>query len=102
MYTADAPVRRRALPPPLPAPRLFTRRGEPLSAQTTGSVSRAECQANTRHQRDPDDPDLACPLVRLAASLGYRSATDFYPLASPGVPAVLALALQPWTATATY
>ena len=39
----------------------------------------------------PHGPDLARPLVRLAASLGRGAAGDVDPLASPGVPAVLAV-----------
>src|SRR5262249_576431 len=99
LYLADTPERCCALPEALPPSTRFPGRRKPLSPQTARAVSRATRHTSACHQCYALCPHLARSLLRLAHRLIDCHTTDLYPLASPGVPAVLALEIASWTTT---
>ena len=102
LYAADAAGRLRVLLHALPALTRSPCRGKSFSAQAVGPVSGTLDHTSARHRCHPSHHDLARPLVRLAPRAGPCPTRDVDPLASPGIPAVLALDLPSWTATDPY
>src|SRR5262249_61852430 len=91
LHAADPPGRCGPLPLALSAYPHSARRRNPLSAQTTSPVSGPPDQAPACYRCPPPRLGLAGALVRLAAGLSHGATGDLYPLASAGIPAVLAL-----------
>src|SRR5215470_6147496 len=75
---------------------------KPLFAETVGIVSRTSYQTPTCHQYHASHARLARTLVRLAASLDHCPTDDVHPLASAGVPALLAVEIPRRTTAAPY
>src|SRR5262245_11523044 len=74
-------------------------RGKSFSSQAVGPVPGALDHPTACHPCDPPHPGLAGPLVRLAPRTGHCPTGDVAPLASSGVPPVLALDISSRTST---
>ena len=72
-------------------------RGKSLSSQAVGPVPGALDHPTACHPCDPPHLGLAGPLVRLAPRAGHCPTGHVDPLASSGVPTVLALEITTWT-----
>src|SRR4030095_15009567 len=90
-HAAEVPHGCMALPAPVPAPPSCPRGREPLSASTTGPLPGTPDHATSSHTGNSDGPGLARPLFRLAPRAGPRATSHVDPLASSGVPTVLAI-----------
>jgi hypothetical protein len=95
--TPDTPRRGRTLPVALSTPSCCPGRGKPLLAQPPRAVPRTRSQATARPQHHAAHPALARSLVGLEAGMSRGAAGHIDPRASPGVPAVLAVAVHSWT-----
>src|SRR5437763_2023509 len=96
-HAADAAGRCCPFPSPLSASSSCTRSRKPLSAHAARAVSGAPCATQTCDQRHPPRLGLAGTLVRLASGISHGATGDLDPLASAGLPALLALEIQAWT-----
>src|SRR5207245_10818757 len=99
MHTAEASGGCGTLPPSLSALPHGARRSKPLSAQTTRPLSGTPGHATAYHGCYPPRPALARALVRLASGAGGGATGDVSPLASAGIPPVLAVEVPIRTTT---
>src|SRR4029453_13452153 len=90
-HAAHAGRRYRAVPPALSSSAHDPCRRKPLFAEAGGAVSRAPCDTQTCSQRHASHSDLAQSFVSLAAGVSHCAPGDLSPLASAGIPALLAL-----------
>src|SRR5215470_18102027 len=90
MQGTEASGGRGPLPLALSAFPRGARRRKSLSAQTTRPLSGTPCHTTARHGYHPPGPTLARALVRLASGAGGGATGDVSPLASAGIPPVLA------------
>jgi hypothetical protein len=96
-HDADAPLRCCTLPQALSALTRRTHSRKPVPAHTVSAVPGAPRHAPTHHRSHPPCSGLARALVRLAPSPGRGATRNLDSMASPGVPALLALAVHPRT-----